>query len=83
MVGKFGGDFNLVIWRCREKTPNPILNPIPAGHSGMHAVHISNVRTHIWCTIMALYQYFKKDSCIFPRECDIGDSSLSGKELRA
>ena len=30
---------------------------------------------------MALYQW--KDSCILPRERDIGDSSLSGKELQA
>ena len=30
---------------------------------------------------MTLYHYFKKDNCILPRECDIGDSSLSGKEV--
>ena len=32
---------------------------------------------------MALYQYFRKNSCILSKECNIGDSSLSGKELQA
>ena len=75
MGGKFGGVFNLVIWQSGEKILNfipPILNPHDSGQLADRS------STHDY----ALHQHALEDSCIPPRECDIGYSSLSGKEFR-
>ena len=45
--------------------------------------HISNAHTYVRMVYDRLWRCTSKDSCILPRECDIGDSSLSGKELQA
>ena len=70
IVGKFSfGNFAV-----NEKLPNkvlPMLNPAcPADYLSIGYI-----------TIYALYQYFKKNTYILPRDCDIRHSSLSlGKE---
>ena len=68
VVGKFGGVFNLEIWQSGEKLPNyipPILNPRDPGRPAGHS---------------STYYYTHRTS-ILSRECNIGDSSLSGKEF--
>jgi len=74
MGGKFGRVFNLVSWQSSEKLPNiipPLLNP---HDSGQLADRSSTYDYALHHTL--------EDSCILPRERDIGYCSLSGKEFR-
>ena len=70
IAGKIGEVLNLAIWLSRIKSPNyipPILEILRhrlAGYSSTGYI--------ILYAVPAL-----QDICILPRECDVGDSSLS------
>jgi len=74
MGGKFGGVFNLVIWQSGEKMPN-LIPPILNLHDSGQLADRSSTYDY------ALHQHALEDSCIPLRECNIGYSSLSGKEF--
>jgi len=68
-VKVFFNFFYIAIWRSRKKSPKQflsILNPM------MLASWLPNYWIHY-----AMHQYFKKETCILPRECNVRDFSLS------
>ena len=82
IAGKFGGGFNSAMQEKIAKLNSANIKPHNSRPATRVCARTLVMHIHTYGSTVPVFQKILS-CCILPRECDIGDSSLSGKELQA